>query len=93
MLSQPADNNQRKRSLLADGQDKLVIRGLIGLTCLSALPALRLLPASSVAALRETSVVFGVLFAGWFMQERIGNRRLSSAILVAIGRALVAVLR
>ncbi len=54
------------------------------------LAALRLAPAPDVAAVRETSVVFAALLAGAFLRERVGWMRLSGALAVAAGVALIA---
>lgn len=54
------------------------------------LAALRLAPAPDVAAVRETSVVFAALLAGAFLRERVGWLRLSGALAVAAGVALIA---
>jgi drug/metabolite transporter (DMT)-like permease len=60
--------------------------GAYGLT----LGALQLAPAAAVAAVRETSVVFGVLFAAVALRERVTAARLAGAVVVAAGVALVA---
>jgi drug/metabolite transporter (DMT)-like permease len=54
------------------------------------LAALRLAPAPEVAAVRETSVVIAAVFAGAFLRERVGPGRLSGAVAVAAGVALIA---
>jgi drug/metabolite transporter (DMT)-like permease len=54
------------------------------------LAALRLAPAPEVAAVRETSVVIAAVFAGAFLRERVGPGRLSGAVAVATGVALIA---
>ncbi len=54
------------------------------------LAALTLAPAASVAAVRETSVVFAVLLARMTLGERVGRGRIAGAIVVAVGIALVA---
>ena len=54
------------------------------------LAALRLAPAPDVAAVRETSVVFAALLAGAFLRESVGWMRLSGALAVATGVALIA---
>ncbi len=59
----------------------------------AALIALRLIPVGSAAALRETSVVFGVLIAAVFLKEQVANRRLLGALLVAFGGVLIALSR
>jgi drug/metabolite transporter (DMT)-like permease len=54
------------------------------------LAALSLAPAAPVAAVRETSVVMGVVLAAVFLGERVGPRRLGGSLLVALGVALLA---
>jgi drug/metabolite transporter (DMT)-like permease len=53
------------------------------------LAALRLAPAASVAAVRETSVLIAAALAGVFLKERVGAERLSGAALVVAGVALL----
>jgi len=52
--------------------------------------ALRLAPAASVSAVRETSVVIATGVAALVTRERVGPGRLAGAVLVAAGIALVA---
>lgn len=67
-----------------------VLAGIASLlTYGSALLALRLLPLGAAAALRETSVVAGVLLARFVLRERVDGRRAGGAVLVAAGGALV----
>ena len=47
-------------------------------------------PIAQTTALRETSVVFGLLIAWLFMHERVGLRRALGACLAASGAALIA---
>jgi drug/metabolite transporter (DMT)-like permease len=42
-----------------------------------------------VAALRETSIVFGVLIALVLLREPVGPKRLISACIIALGAALL----
>jgi drug/metabolite transporter (DMT)-like permease len=53
--------------------------------------ALRLAPAASVAAVRESSIVIAVGLAALVLGEPVGRRRLAGAVLVAGGVALIAV--
>jgi drug/metabolite transporter (DMT)-like permease len=55
-----------------------------------ALAALRLAPAPDVAAIRETSVVLATLLAAVFLREPVGLERLTGAVAVAGGVALIA---
>jgi drug/metabolite transporter (DMT)-like permease len=64
----------------------LAMFGAYGLT----LAALRLAPAPSVAAIRESSVVIAVGLGAVVLNEMVGVRRLGGAVLVAGGIALLA---
>jgi drug/metabolite transporter (DMT)-like permease len=44
-------------------------------------------PVAMVAALRETSILFGVAIAGLVLGERIGPTRLACAALIVAGAA------
>lgn len=55
------------------------------------LAALRLAPAASVAAVRETSVVIATVLAAAVLGERVTRGRVAGAVLVAAGVALLAV--
>jgi drug/metabolite transporter (DMT)-like permease len=55
------------------------------------LAALRIAPAASVAAVRETSVVIATVFAAAFLHERVTRERVAGAVLVAAGVAALAV--
>jgi drug/metabolite transporter (DMT)-like permease len=50
-----------------------------------ALFALGLAPVGAVSALRESSVLFGLLLGAWLLKERLGWRRLSGGLLVTAG--------
>jgi drug/metabolite transporter (DMT)-like permease len=50
-----------------------------------ALWAMTLAPIAVVAALRETSILFGTLIAGVVLRERIGPLRIASACMIAVG--------
>ena len=54
-----------------------------------ALAALRLAPAASVAAVRESSVVMATVFLAITGREKIGPGRLAGAIAVVAGIALI----
>ena len=54
-----------------------------------AFAALRLAPAASVAAVRETGVVIAVVLAAPVLRERVGAARLAGAVLVVAGVALL----
>jgi drug/metabolite transporter (DMT)-like permease len=60
---------------------------------LAFLVAARSLPLGPVVALRETSVIFGVLIGTVVLKEGFGLRRITAAILVVSGIALLAALR
>ncbi|WP_422746591.1 EamA family transporter [Mycobacterium sp. WMMD1722] len=44
---------------------------------------------AAVAALRETSIVFGALIGAWFLGERMGGRRAVAAAVVLVGVLLI----
>jgi drug/metabolite transporter (DMT)-like permease len=46
-------------------------------------------PVAVVAALRETSILFGTLIAGLVLKEHIGVRRIVPACIIAAGAALL----
>ncbi|MEO0574996.1 MAG: DMT family transporter [Pseudomonadota bacterium] len=56
----------------------------------AALVALRFIPTGSVAAIRETSIVFGAIIASVFLKEHLNNRRRIGIAVVAIGGIVVA---
>jgi drug/metabolite transporter (DMT)-like permease len=81
------------------GLDALVRETTVPLTAVGALLfgtyvlvlfALRLAPAASVSAVRETSVVVASGVAALIARERVGLARFAGAVLVATGIALVA---
>lgn len=55
------------------------------------LAALRLAPAATVSAVRETSVVFGTALAAIVLHERVDRTRIAGALLVTLGVILVVV--
>jgi drug/metabolite transporter (DMT)-like permease len=62
------------------------VAGLLSvLGYLAYLAAARELPFATVAAVRETSVVFGVAIGTLILKETFGGRRLLAAVLVAAG--------
>lgn len=69
----------------------LGIAGGIGTTASYglALWAMTLAPVAVVAALRETSILFGTLIAGLILKERIGPRRVVAACIIAAGAAVL----
>jgi drug/metabolite transporter (DMT)-like permease len=67
-----------------------ILRGITGGACLVgsygiALWAMTYAPIALVAALRETSVIFAMLIAMYFLGERISGFRLLSVLLVVAG--------
>jgi drug/metabolite transporter (DMT)-like permease len=70
---------------------RLGIAGGIGTTASYglALWAMTVAPIAVVAALRETSILFAVLIAGFVLREPIGPRRVISACIIASGAALL----
>lgn len=63
--------------------------GMVGAYALT-LAALRLAAPAPVAAVRESSVVIGVLFGALFLHERVSRTRLLGAVAVAAGVAAIA---
>ncbi len=68
--------------------------GLLGGICSigsygAALWAMTLAPVAVVAALRETSILFGVAIAGLLLNERVGAAAIVAAGLIAIGAAVL----
>ncbi len=79
----------RRRALLAYARRNLGL-GLVGgfFSAASyglALWAMTGAPIAVVAALRETSILFGLAIANLLLRERIGPRRIAAAILIALG--------
>lgn len=71
-----------------------LLAGLASLVTYStALIALRQIPAGSVSAIRETSIVFGAVIAALFLGERVQGRRRVGIGLVATGGVAVALMR
>jgi drug/metabolite transporter (DMT)-like permease len=54
-----------------------------------ALWAMTVAPVAVVAALRETSILFGTLIAGLVLREHVGPRRLICACIIACGAAIL----
>jgi phosphonate utilization associated putative membrane protein len=52
-----------------------------------ALWAMTVAPVAAVAALRETSVLFAVLFGTWFLKEKLTRRRAFSVVIIITGAA------
>ena len=78
-----AARSQWKPGLIA-GALSLVTYGL-------ALWAYRLGDVPRLAALRESSILFGVLIAWLFLKEKVGKPRLAGAALIAVGAAALLV--
>ena len=51
--------------------------------------ALAIAPMASVAALRETSVIFAAVIAALFLREPFGRLRIGAAVLIAVGIVLL----
>lgn len=73
---------------------KSMLRGITGGACLVgsygiALWAMTYAPIALVAALRETSVIFAMLIAIYFLGERISGLRLMSALIVTSGAIVI----
>ncbi|MDG3442614.1 EamA family transporter [Nitrospirillum amazonense] len=63
---------------LVGGAGTLISYGL-------ALWAMTVAPVAVIAALRESSILFGTAIAGLVLKERVGPRRLAAACLIAVG--------
>ena len=57
----------------------------------SACAALRLLPVGAASALRETSIVFGVLIARFLLKEVVDGRKAGGVALIAGGGTMIVV--
>ncbi len=72
----------------------LLRRGVGGALCSMgsyslALWAMTLAPIGAIAALRETAMLFGVLFAWWFLAERPGRRRMVALAMIGVGAVVL----
>ena len=74
---------------LADWRPSLAGGGLQVASYAIALWAMTLAPIAVVAALRETSVLFGALIAVAFLKERVGPVRVLAALLIVAGLVLI----
>lgn len=75
--------------LKLDARDGLLAGGLGLITYSTALYAFSLSAIAPLAALRESSVIFGAVFATMFLKEPFGVRRISLAALLVAGLALM----
>ena len=67
-----------------------IMAGLLGLiSYTTALYAFSIAPIAGLAALRETSVIFGAILAAFWLKESFGLRRVILAIILAIGLILM----
>ncbi|AKH64281.1 MULTISPECIES: EamA family transporter [Photorhabdus] len=66
------------RTCMVNGVVMSVAHGLVIL-------ALSRSPAALVSALRETSVIFGVIFSAWILKEKIGPVKLTCTLVVMVG--------
>lgn len=67
-----------------------IAAGLIGLiTYTTALYAFSLAPIAELAALRETSVIFGAVLAAFWLKESFGKKRIALACWLAFGLILM----
>lgn len=55
----------------------------------TALWAMTLAPIPVVAALRETSILFGMLMSGWMLREKLTRQRLLGAAVIVLGAVLL----
>ena len=65
------------------------VRAALGLSAVRLVPAgdppHRAAPVATIAALRETSVLFAVLLSVWLLKEPFSGRRAAGAVLIAAG--------
>jgi drug/metabolite transporter (DMT)-like permease len=78
----------------SDTVPSLLRRGVGGALCSIAAYSLALwamtqAPIGAVAALRETAMLFGVLYAWWFLAESPGRRRMVALAVIAIGAVIL----
>lgn len=88
----------RRRGDLVDYARRFGVTGLAAgaisvLGFCAYLVAARSLPLGPVTALRETSVIFGAVLGTFVLKEGFGPRRIAAASLVALGVALLTILR
>ena len=77
-------------SLLRSDARQGLIAGLTSLAGFGAtLFALRLAPIGIVSAIRETSVVFGMLIAAFILREKVDGRGAGGAVVVAAGGIII----
>jgi drug/metabolite transporter (DMT)-like permease len=81
----------RRRRFLEHVKRRWRVGAIVGLCTFTsyglALYAMAYIPIALVAALRETSVIFGAAIAAIFLGERFGPMRYAAALLVAAGAA------
>ena len=85
LLASPVQRKELRRNLprgVAGGAFSLGSYGI-------ALWAMTRAPIATVAAVRETSIVFGVLLGGWVLKERITPMRALAVLLVTAGVFLI----
>jgi drug/metabolite transporter (DMT)-like permease len=80
--------------LTGDTAPSLLRRGVGGALCSMgaytlALWAMTRAPIGAVAGLRETAMLFGVLYAWWFLAERPSQRRIAALVMIAIGAVIL----
>lgn len=80
----------RVLSLLRSEGRQGLLAGVASLVSFGAvLIALRIAPIGIVSALRETSVVFGVLIAAFMLHEQVDRRRIGAAVVIAAGAIII----
>jgi drug/metabolite transporter (DMT)-like permease len=78
-------------SVRAELNGTAVVAGALSFAAYAlALSALELAPAPSVAAVRETSILFAVALGAFALREQVSASRVAGAVLVVVGVALVA---
>ena len=80
----------RVLSLLRSEGRQGLFAGVASLVSFGAvLIALRIAPIGIVSALRETSVVFGVLIAAFMLHEQVDRPRIGAAVVIAAGAIII----
>ena len=85
-------NRGKARTLLRENRTAGLSAGIMApLSFVPALFALGMAPVGAVSALRETSVLIGLVFGGMMLKEKLDARRIGGAALVTLGALAVIV--
>ena len=84
---------RRRHNFVAAFKPELKYGSLSGILSVAgfglALYAFSIAPIAKMSAIRETSVVFGAVFAVYFLKESFGPQRIFLAVLLAFGLCLM----